>query len=367
MIHPFNFCFEETGRLLSGVLRRRGPWVNRGIREPWLGELEEGTEIRRRIVTIMAIILALAVTLLPYKGSFAFEVNTDPDPDEVQLAPLGAPPYELAPFQFRDCHFTAAFFATSSDLSELIPDELVTVEPPAAPGTQLMIAFGGKCPKTTLGPCAFTLVLAPVMLNGNVVGIFPIHPFVSNENFYKYCDMIGGCPLKLGEVKRKEKGDEVEINFERRDIRPVNENGEFDIEGEVAKKPTKLVTLTVESAAPLDNDALLAFEEATGLPFRNPETGDLAFIFPPLVNIKLIPSVVGGLDVAQLTRVPFADQMPSNVMYGPATLELFSSVADPIADNISVDAVFGGVNFDFDFQFSWPAGEILHDYLAPAL
>jgi hypothetical protein len=254
-----------------------------------------------------------------------------------------------------------------------VPDELEIVDPPAAPGTRLMIAFGATCPRSTLGHCAFTLVLAPVKLNlpghpenGNVVGMFPIHSYVSNPNYYKHCEVIGGCPLKLGEVKRKESHRRVKIRLKRQDLRPINEIGEFDIDGEAPKKPTKLVTLTVESAAPLDDSALETFEQATGLPFRNPETGDLGFIFPPFVNIKLIPSVEGGLDVAQLTRVAFDDQMPSNVMYGPATVDFGSSVADPIGDDISVDAVFGGVNFDFQWEFGWPAGEILHDYLAPA-
>jgi hypothetical protein len=103
MIHLFNFCFAETRRLLSGVLRNPGLWVKRGIPKPWRGELDEGTGIARRIVTSMALIVAVAVALLHYKGAFAFQVNTDPDPGEVQLAPLAASPYELAPFQFRDC------------------------------------------------------------------------------------------------------------------------------------------------------------------------------------------------------------------------------------------------------------------------
>jgi len=308
---------------------------------------------------------------IPCRGqALAFEVNTNPNPNEVQLTPLGAPPYELASFQFRDCEFTTAFFATSSDLSEFVPDELETIEPPAAPGTQLMIVFGGECPKTTLGPCAFALMLAPVKLNipghpevGNIVGIFPIHSFVLNENYYKFCEIIGGCPLKLGTVKRKEKGSKVVVNFERKDIRPVNMNGEFDIEGEVQKKLSTLIKLTVDSQAPLDNAALQMFEQATGLPFRNSEN-QLDFIFSPMVNLKLIPSVEGGVDVVQLTRVSFAAQLPSNAMFGPASLNLFSSVADPIGENISVDVVFGGINFDFAFEFGWPSGQMLHDYLA---
>jgi acetoacetate decarboxylase len=315
--------------------------------------------------------LVAFVGFLLAKEASAFEVNIDPNPDEVQLTPLAAPPYELAPFQFRECKFTAAFFATSSDLSEFVPDELETVEPPAAPGTTIMIAFGGECPRTTMGPCAFTLILAPVKLNlpghpedGNFLGMYPIHSYVSNENYYKYCEVIGGCPLKLGKVNRKENGNKVKIKFERKDIRPINENGEFDIMGEPPKKATELVKLTVESLAPLDNATLQMFEDATGLPFRN-SLGELAFAFPPLVNLKMIPSADAYVDVIQLTRVPFAEQNPTNAMFGPTTLDLFSSVGDPIADNVSVDIVFGGVNFDFEFEFGWPAGDILHDYLAP--
>lgn len=323
---------------------------------------------RRCAATGTALALAVAGCLMLAAEVSAFEVITDPAPDEVQLTPLAAPPYERAPFQFRECHFTVSLFATTSDLSPFIPDELSTVEPPAAPGTTLMLAFGGKCPKTTLGPCAFTLVLAPVRLNlpghpenGDLVGIFPIHAFVSNENYYKHCDMIGGCPLKLGIVDRQDTGSEVEVVLSRLDIRPVNMDGEFDINGEVATLPSELVRMSVQSLAPVDNAALDQFEQATGLPFRDAQ-GNL--VFPPLVNLKLIPSVEAGLDVAQLTRVPFQAQVPANAMYGPADLELFSTVADPIADNIQVAAIFGGMNFDFEWEFGWPDGDILHDYLA---
>jgi len=333
--------------------------------------------IKFRLGLVLVAVAGLLFANSGVKVGSAFEVIPDPDPDEVQLAPLASPPYELAPFQFRECKFTAAFFATTSDLTEFVPDELELMTPPATgAGTTLMIAFGGKCPRTTMGPCAFTLLLAPVKLDlpghpedGNFLGMFPIFPYVTNINYYKYCEVIGGCPLKLGDVVRKEKvrtgiGAEVTIEFSRLDIRPINESGEFDIAGEAPKKATKLVVLTVDSLAPIDATALENFENATGLPFRDPEN-NLVFGFPPLVNYKAIPSVEAGLDVSQLARVPFGDQMPMDAMFGPATLSLGSSVADPIADNISVLAVFGGVNFEFDFEFGWPAGDILHDYLAP--
>lgn len=314
-----------------------------------------------------SLLIAMAVGLICGKGSFAFEVN----PEEVPVTPIAAPLYEKKPIRLRDCKFTAAFFATSSDLTGFVPDELALIEPPAAPGTTLMIAFGGKCPRTTLGPCAFTLVLAPVKLNipghphdGQLVGMYPIHPFVSNENFYKICDLLGGCPLKLASVKRRGSR-KVKVVLKRLDIRPINADGELDLEGEAPKKATKLVKLMVTSESPLTDATLEQFEQATGLPFRNSE-GKVAFIFPPLVNFKVIPRVDGsGLDVAQLTQVPFQEQVVTNVMSGPGELSLASSPTTPIGDQIKVDAVFGGVNFDFDFEFGWPAGVVLHDYLAP--
>lgn len=312
--------------------------------------------------------LTVAGLFILGQAASAFQV----EPEAIPITPIAAPLYEKKPIKLRECQFSAAFFATSSNLAAFVPDELALIEPPAAPGTTLMVAFGGECPRTTFGPCAFTLVLAPVALNipghpnhGNIVGMHPIHSFVSNEIFYKACDLIGGCPLKLGIVKRKG-GRNVRVTLKRRDLRPIDSQGQFDVDGESPKKATKLVKLRVRSDAPLDTAALEQFEQATGLPFRNSQ-GDVAFVFPPLVNFKAIPAVDGnGLEVAQLTQVAFQEQVVANAMWGPGELSFRSTAATPIGDQIGVDAVFGGVNFDFEFEFGWPAGVVLHDYLPPS-
>ena len=78
------------------------------------------------------------------------------------------------------------------------------------------------------------------------------------------------------------------------------------------------------------------------------------------INLKLIPSVDGRLEIAQLVGYNLADITVKGAWSGPARLHLIPHVNAPVAD-LPVRKVLGGLHFIADLTL--PFGRVLHDYL----
>ena len=88
---------------------------------------------------------------------------------------------------------------------------------------------------------------------------------------------------------------------------------------------------------------------------------------PTWFNLKLIPSAAldGPPDVLQVTATTRQDVRVRDVQAGPATIAFADGPSDPLGQILPVCEMLGGFLFGLDFDL--PLGEVLHDFLAPAL
>ncbi len=81
------------------------------------------------------------------------------------------------------------------------------------------------------------------------------------------------------------------------------------------------------------------------------------------VNLKLIPSVDGSIEIAQLVAYNLTNLTVKGAWAGPARLQLYSHVNAPVAD-LPVRKVLGGKHFIADLTL--PYGRVAYDYVKEA-
>lgn len=92
-------------------------------------------------------------------------------------------------------------------------------------------------------------------------------------------------------------------------------------------------------------------------------TGDndltMATLSKTQVNLKIIPSVTGELEICQLVAINLTDIRPKGYWSGPGRLHLVPHVNAPVAD-LPVRRVIGAHHFIADLTL--PYGRVLYDY-----
>lgn len=78
------------------------------------------------------------------------------------------------------------------------------------------------------------------------------------------------------------------------------------------------------------------------------------------VNLKIIPSVTGSVDIAQLVAYNLINIKVKGAWGGPARLHLIPHVNAPVAD-LPVRKIVGGSHFLADLTL--PEGRVIFDYL----
>jgi acetoacetate decarboxylase len=95
-------------------------------------------------------------------------------------------------------------------------------------------------------------------------------------------------------------------------------------------------------------------------------TGDgdrtIATLSKTQINLKIIPSVTGEIEICQLVAINLTDIVPKGSWSGPGRLHLVPHVNAPVAD-FPVRRVIGAHHFIADLTL--PYGRVLYDYNKP--
>jgi acetoacetate decarboxylase len=227
-----------------------------------------------------------------------------------QMAPLyGQPPYE-----YRDGWGMTIFFKTTPEaLKALIPSPLVP-----NPENLMLVVFRHLFARG-FGHYSEVTLIAPAVFEGQTVH-YCLYVMADNDVDNGSGREIWGFPQKGGTIRVDEKDGNLIGTAERSGIRLIR--GAMELS----------------------------------------EIGDTEIDNPPLVNLKIIPSVKKGAppEVMQLTSTTMENVRNHRVYTGEATLEFGASPSDPF-HKIPIVEVLGGRYSDTDFTLTY--GNIIHDYL----
>ena len=242
--------------------------------------------------------------------------------------PQHAPLYPALPYEYKDCDFTMVFTNSSSDLQALLPQPLVATNVPGLPlpFDVNLVLFEGNCSDSTVGSVAMAIAAVPVSLQGNFIGVFPLHSYTDNDAAVAARREIAGCPAKLADS--------------------------------ITTKTNKGLT-TVKMTA--DGEQLMKLAVPSTMPFPVEMFGPNGFYFPPLVSHKLIPSISGPgqYDVNKINWNSIDNQAASNFTWGGFEASPKVELGGPLG-NLLVGPTFG-LNYKFDFSIGY--GQSLIDYL----
>ena len=228
--------------------------------------------------------------------------------------PMLAPLYTAPPYEYRDTWGIKILFKTDPGiLTALVPKPLV----PNADGNMYVLVH--HLFTKGFGNYNELMVVVPAVFEGNRFD-YCLYVMGDSESDNISGREIWGFPQKSGNIKFEEKNGVMSFTAER--------GGVVLIKGAVA--------LT--------------------------EPGVVKEDHPPLVNLKLIPSVKKNAlpDVKQLTSTKLENYSVDDMYKGEATLEFSASPVDPF-HKIPIKEVLTG--YYSEASFIMPYGEVLYDYL----
>ncbi|MDD5169974.1 MAG: acetoacetate decarboxylase family protein, partial [Syntrophales bacterium] len=234
--------------------------------------------------------------------------------EKVFSTPVMAPLYGPPPSEYGDTWGMKIMFKTNPDvLKALVPEPLV----PNPDGNMYVLVH--HLFSKGFGNYNELLVVAPATFEGKRVD-FCIYVLGDSEIDNTSGREIWGFPQKLGTIKIEEKNGVMAFTAER--------------------------------------GGIVLIKGAVGLS----EQGGVEEENPPLVNLKMIPSVRRNAppDVKQLTSTKLEGYTINRMFKGGATLEFSGSPVDPF-HKIPIKDVLSGYYHELDFTMTY--GDVLYDYL----
>jgi len=242
--------------------------------------------------------------------------------------PAASPSYPKGPYRFIDRQYLIISYESDPEaIRAALP------EPLAPDGSNTVLYEFIRMPDSSgFGDYTESGVVIPAKLGAEPVN-FTAQMYLNDEAPISGGREIWGFPKKFGEPKLEVVKDTL--------LGTLHYSGERVAMGTMVYKQQNLI-YDLNAGRPLPVDALTQRMGKTQ------------------VNLKLIPSVDGGLEIAQLVGYNLTDITVKGAWTGPARLHLIPHVNAPVAD-LPVRKVLGGTHFIADLTL--PFGRVLHDYM----
>lgn len=245
-------------------------------------------------------------------------------PDDVlalNCMPPANPSYPRGPYRFFDREYLTITYQTDDDaLRRIVPEPLE----PDGSGTAVY-EWISMPDSTGFGAYQESGIVVPCTFNGEKVN-YTAMMLLNDEPPISAGREIWGFPKRWGEPDLRVEKDTL--------VGRLTDNGQLVAMGTMSYKWEDI----------MDPDVNKANEKLTGTQ----------------VNLKLIPSVTGDLQIAELVAYNMCDPKMYFHYSGPARLHLIPHVSSPAAD-LPVRGVVRADHFKADV--SLPYGRVLHDYL----
>ncbi len=236
--------------------------------------------------------------------------------------------YPRGPYRFINREYLIITYETDPELLRAVVPE------PLIPENNTVSYEFMKMPDSSgFGDYSESGVVIPCLLNGEKVN-FTLMMFLNDEPPTTGGREIWGFPKKWGQPELKVRKDTL--------TGTLHYDDELVSMGTMTYKHENLLTDPAHSPA----ENMMSVAERLG---------------KKQVNLKLIPSVTGGLDVCQLVSYHMIDATVKGAWTGQARLHLVPHVNAPVAD-LPVKKIVGGSHFIADITL--PYGQVEHDYLA---
>jgi len=235
--------------------------------------------------------------------------------------PPGNPSYPRGPYRFVDREYFIVIYESDPDaIRHFVPEPLVP-----DPSNQVFYEWINMPDSSGFGSYEESGVVIPCSFEGEPVN-FTAMMFLNDEPPISAGREIWGFPKRWGQPRLEVKTDTL--------TGTLSYSGERVAFGTMGYKHENLIKDPARR-----NDSLKKTQ----------------------VNLKLIPSVTGEPQIAQLVAYNLTDINVKFNYSGPARLHLIPHANAPVAD-LPVRRIVGGRHFRADLTL--PYGRVMHDYLA---
>lgn len=225
----------------------------------------------------------------------------------------------------------------------LLPEELTLVDIPALPGQcAVNHVFAKYRENDAIGPYTEFILNIPVMHKGNLYLYVPAI-YVDNDAALTAGREFGGYPKKMAQITMRNYGDVFLSHMSRGSMQEKSADPNFsDVASSYFKKGGKLASVPL----PADKTPQMPFPYNLLLPLP-PPTGEPQNVILPTLGLLRIPGIGPGPDGAigaqtiQLVASPWVITKADIFIGAEASVELYPSKEDPLAELLPVDAVIG--------------------------
>jgi acetoacetate decarboxylase len=244
---------------------------------------------------------------------------------------------------YRDMDYVSVAYTTDADkAAALIPKELELLSIPALPGQAAANLVFAKYRECDLGPYMEVIVSIPVLHKGQLFGYIPAI-YVDNDAALLAGRELGGYPKKMAQITMRNYGDLFLSHMSRGSIQEKTADPNFsDLASSGVTKGEKLFSVPL----PADETIQLSPPYNLLLPLP-PPTGKPQDYTIPTMALRRVPGIgpgpdgVAGAEVLQLVGTPWHVTKAEVYAGDAASIELYPSKEDPIAQLLPCNSVLG--------------------------
>jgi hypothetical protein len=265
-----------------------------------------------------------------------------PEEYATRAMPHWAESYHSPIANYRGMDYVSIAFATDADkAAALIPKELRLLDIPALAGQVAVNLVFAKYRECDLGPYMEVIVSIPVLHEGQLYGYVPAI-YVDNDAAMLAGRELGGYPKKLAQITMRNHGDLFLSHMARGSMQEKADPNFSDLASASVTKRAKLFSVPLPAdetvRLPSPYDLLLPVPPATG------EPQDYIITTMALRRVPGVgpgPNGAAGAEVLQLVGTPWHVTKAEIYAGDAATMELYPSKEDPIAQLLPCNAVLG--------------------------
>ncbi len=266
-----------------------------------------------------------------------------PDEYATKAMPHWAEAYHSPIAKYRNMDYVSIAFATdAAKAAALIPEELQLIDIPPLPGQVAANLVFAKYRECDLGPYMEVIVSIPVMHKGELYGYVPAI-YVDNDAALLAGRELGGYPKKMAQITMRNYGNLFLSHMARGSMQEKTVDPNFsDLASSQVTKGDKL--LTVPLAA--DTSVQLPPPYDLLLP-QPPPTGEPQDYVLRTMALRRVPGIgpgpngAAGAAVVQLVGTPWHVTRAEIYAGDAATMELYPSNEDPLAELLPSNMVLG--------------------------
>jgi hypothetical protein len=264
---------------------------------------------------------------------------------------------------YRNIDYVSVVFATdATKAAALLPKELELIGIPGLPGQAAANLVFAKYRECDLGPYQEVIVSIPILHRGQLYGYVPAI-YVDNDAAMLAGRELGGYPKKLAQITIRNYGDLFLSQISRGSMQEKTADPAFsDLASSSVTKGDKLFSVPLPADTtvrlPSPYDQLLPLPPATGKP-QDYVLRTMALRRVPGVGAG--PNGATGAVVLQLVASPWHVTGAEFYAADTASMDLYPSEEDPIAELLPFNAVLGAFIFRGDMYTESAEWVVLED------